>query len=199
MRKAAVKVILGAACLALGIGMLSVTESTAGMADIKDNVQAIADALAKGDTAGAQKLAADMAKGSSVEDAMHLFGLRKTAKAKGYGVGDAPGKITPDGIEAKVLNFSKKAPAKAAVIKDADALVQMAYRTAAIAEFAIKKAPEKDMGEKKVKDWNKWANDMKSSSLDLAAALKAQDPAMIKSAASKLSSSCSSCHGVFRD
>jgi hypothetical protein len=169
------------------------------MADIKDNVQAIADALAKGDTAGAEKMAADLAKGTSVEDAMHLFGLRKAAKSKGYGVGDAAGKITPDGIEAKILNFSKKAPAKAAVTKDGEALVTMAYRTAAIAEFAIKKAPEKDMPGKKVSDWKMWAGEMKTSALDLAAALKDQDPAKIKTAASKLSSSCSNCHGVFRD
>jgi hypothetical protein len=186
MRKAAVRAILGAACLALGIGVVSVSQGTAGMADIKDNVQAIADALAKGDTA-------------SVEDAMHLFGLRKAAKSKGYGVGDAAGKITPDGIEAKILNFSKKAPAKAAVTKDGEALVTMAYRTAAIAEFAIKKAPEKDMPGKKVSDWKMWAGEMKTSALDLASALKEQDPAKIKTAASKLSSSCSNCHGVFRD
>lgn len=199
MKKAAVKLILGVACLALGICLLAVSQSSAGMADIKDNVQAIADAYAKGDTATAEKLASEMAKGTSVEDAMHLFGLRKAGKSKGFGVGDAPGKITPDGIEAKILNFSKKAPAKAAVTKDSEPLVAMAYRTAAIAEFALKKAPEKDMGEKKVKDWQKWATEMKSSALDLASALKAQDPAMIKTAASKLSSSCSSCHGVFRD
>jgi hypothetical protein len=199
MRKAVVKLILGSTFLVLGIGLVAASHSVAGMADIKDNVQAIADAYAKGDAAGAEKLAADLAKGTSVEDAMHLFGLRKAAKSKGYGVGDAAGKITPDGIEAKILNFSKKAPVKAAVSKDGEALVTMAFRTAAIAEFAIKKAPEKDMGEKKVADWKKWAGEMKTSALDLAAALKDQDPAKIKTAASKLSSSCSSCHGVFRD
>ena len=61
MKKAAVKFLLGAACLILGIGMVAVSHGTAGMADVKDNVQAIADALAKGDTAGAAFFIARMA------------------------------------------------------------------------------------------------------------------------------------------
>jgi hypothetical protein len=199
MRKTAAKFLLGTTFLALGIGMVTASSGSTGMADVKDGVQAIADALAKGDTEGAKKLAADAAKNGSVEDAMHLFGLRKASSSKGFGVGEAPGKVTPDGIEAKIMGFSKKAPTKAAVTKDADALMMMAYRAAAVAEIALKKAPEKDMGEKKVKDWNTWATSMRDGSLELAEALKAKDPAKVKTAASKVYSSCSSCHGVFRD
>jgi Cytochrome C' len=199
MRKQAVKVILGAAFLVLGLGIVSASSSPTSMADIKDSVQAIADALAKGDDAAAQKLAADLAKDTSVEDVMHLFGLRKGAKPKGWGVGDQPGKILPDGIEAKIMGFSKKAPTKSAVTKDADAYLKMAYRTGAIAEFAIKKAPEKDMGDKKVKDWNTWAANMRNGSMELVDAFKAQDPAKIKTAATKVYQNCTQCHGVFRD
>ncbi|HEV8062431.1 MAG TPA: cytochrome c [Gemmataceae bacterium] len=199
MRRMAAKFILGAALLALGMGVVTASDSNAGMADVRDGVQAIADALAKGDTEGAKKLAAEQAKNTSVEDAMHLFGLRKAGKSKGYGVGDEPGKILPDGIEAKVMAFSKKAPTKAVVSKDADAYVKMAYRAAAVAEIALNKAPEKDMGDKKVKDWNTWATNMRDGSLELAEALKAKDPAKVKTAAYKAYSSCSSCHGVFRD
>ena len=94
--------------------------------------------------------------------------------------------ITPDGIDAKIMNFSRKAPAKAAIEKDAAALIQMAYRTAAIADVVAKKAPEKDMGDKKVKDWTTWSANMKTASVDLAGALKAQDPAS-KAASSKVS------------
>jgi hypothetical protein len=199
MRRQLAKLMLGAAFLAVGFGAVTASSAPATMADLKEGVQAIADALAKGDEAGAQKLAADLAKTTSVEDAMHLFGLRKAGKSKGYGVGDQPGKVTPDGIEAKIMGFSKKAPAKAAITKDAVAFIQMAYRTAAIADIATSKAPEKDMGEKKVKDWKTWAANMKSGSVELAAAFKAQDPAMVKTAASKVYQNCTQCHGVFRD
>jgi hypothetical protein len=199
MRRQLAKLMLGAAFLAMGIGAVTASSTPGNMADLKAGVQAIADTLAKGDEAGAQKLAADLAKTASVEDAMHLFGLRKGAKSKGYGVGDQPGKITPDGIEAKIMGFSKKAPAKAALSKEAEALMQMAYRTAAIADIAASKAPEKDMGEKKVKDWKTWSANMKTGSVELASAIKAQDPAMVKAAASKVYQNCTQCHGVFRD
>jgi Cytochrome C' len=196
MKKAAAKLILGAALLAAGLGVVTASSSSAEMADLKGGVQAIADALAKGDAEGAKKLAADLAKNTSVEDAMHLFNLR--AK-KGFGVGETAGKFSPDGIEGKINNFSRKAPPKADVTRDGDALAKMAYRTAAVAEIALKKAPEKDMGDKKVKDWNTYATNMRAGSLELADAFKAQDPAKVKAAASKVASSCSSCHGTFRD
>jgi hypothetical protein len=199
MRRQLTKLILGGAFLALGIGAVTASTGPASMADLKESVQAIADALAKGDEAGAQKLAADVAKTASVEDAMHLFGLRKGATSKAYGVGATPKAITPDGIEAKINNFKAKAPAKAAIEKDAEAFIQMAYRTAAISEVVAKKAPEKDMGDKKAKDWITWSNNMKAASLDLASALKATDPAKIRAAASKINQSCTQCHGVFRD
>ena len=196
MRKEAAKLVLGAALLAVGIGAVTAGNGSAGMADLKDGVQAIADALAKGDADGAKKLAADVAKNASVEDAMHLFALRTK---KGFGVGDKAGKSSPDGIEAKITNYNRKAPTKADLVKDADALTKMAYRTAAVAEVVLKKAPDKDMGDKKVKDWKTWAENMNTGGIELADAIKAQDPAKVRTAAAKIFSSCSSCHGVFRD
>ena len=109
MRRQLTKLILGAAVLAMGIGAVTANSGPASMADLKESLQAIADALAKGDEAGAQKLATDLAKTTSVEDAMHLFGLRKGAASKAYGVGDTPKMITPDGIDAKIMNFGRKA------------------------------------------------------------------------------------------
>ena len=191
MRRQLTKLMLGLAVLAMGIGAVTASSTPGNMADLKAGVQAIADALAKGDEAGAQKLAADLAKTASVEDAMHLFAPKAR---KGYGVGTGV-----MAIEAKLTNFSKKAPPKADVAKDSDALIQMAYRTAAISDVVLKKAPEKDMGEKKVKDWTTWAENMKKGSLDLAEAVKEQDSAKIRTAAQKVTGSCASCHGVFRD
>ena len=196
MKREAVRLILGVAFLAGSIGVVMAGNNPAEMADLKVGIQGIADSFAKGDADGASKQAADVAKSGSVEDAMHLFGLRTK---KGWGIGDAAGTVSPDGIEAKISNFNRKAPTKADIAKDADALAMMAYRTAAIAEFALKKAPEKDMGDKKVKDWNTYATNMRAGALELADALKAQDAAKVKPAAAKVFSSCSSCHGTFRD
>jgi Cytochrome C' len=196
MKREAVKLILGVTILAASIGVVIAGANPTAMADLKSGLQAVADSFAKGDADGASKQAADVAKSASVEDAMHLFGLRTK---KGFGIGDAAGKFTPDGIEAKIMGYSKKAPTKADIAKDADVLAMMAYRTAAIAEFALKKAPEKDMGDKKVKDWNTYATNMRSGALELADAIKAQDGAKVKPAAAKVFSSCSSCHGTFRD
>ena len=195
MKRDLVKLTLAAAFLVASIGVVTAGNNAAPLADLKSGIQGIADSFAKGDADGASKQAADIAKSANVEDAMHLFGLRTK---KGFGIGDA-GKFTPDGIEAKIMGYSKKAPTKADIAKDTDALAMMAYRTAAIAEVVLKKAPEKDMGDKKVKDWNTYATNMRSGALELADALKAQDSAKVKPAAAKVFSSCSSCHGTFRD
>jgi cytochrome c556 len=61
------------------------------------------------------------------------------------------------------------------------------------------KAPEKDEGAKKKKDYLEWAGDMKKAAQELAAAAKAKDPQKVKVAAATLNNACNNCHGVFRD
>jgi hypothetical protein len=200
MGRQVARLVLGGALLVLGFGALAMGGNSLEMADMKGDVQKIADAFAKGDEEGAKKLAAEAAKTIEMDPLMHLFSVRgKGGKSKGFGVGEKAGSITPDGIEQKIMNFSKKAPTKAVVTKEGEDLLKMAYRSAAIAEIALQKAPAKDMGDKKKKDWIAWAEGTRAGSLELADALKSQDLTKIKTAAAKVTTNCNNCHGTFRD
>ena len=59
---------------------------------------------------------------------------------------------------------------------------------------ATAKAPEKDEGAKKKKDFLEWAADMKKGAEELATAAKAKDPQKVKTAAASLNSACNNCH-----
>ena len=59
-------------------------------------------------------------------------------------------------------------------------------RIAAIAAVAKLKAPEKDEGAKKKKDWLEWADSMHKDAAALAAAIKTKDTSAVKNAAVKL-------------
>ncbi len=144
-------------------------------------------------------MAADIAKTVEVEEVMNLMKRRDQAKnkAKVFGVGDTAGSIRPDGIEAKLQGLSRIN--KGQLDKESSALTVMAHRLAAIAAVVKSKAPEKDEGAKKKKDWLEWAGAMESSANDLAAAVKAKNVADVKKAATSVNSACANCHGVFRD
>jgi hypothetical protein len=170
-----------------------------GAADSKETsgaVLKIAEAFEKKDMEGAKKQAAALAASADIEDVMHSFSLRR---AKGLGVGPKPGAINPDGIEAKIIDLSKKAKPAAQIQTEADALVQMGYVAAAIGEIANAKPPAKDEGKKKKKDWLTWSADMRDSALAFADAAKTKNPMAVQKAASKLYSSCTTCHAVFKD
>jgi ribosomal protein S20 len=167
--------------------------------NLRASVQKIADALAKDDAAGATRLAADVAKSIELEEAMNLMKRHDTAKDKSkvFGMGEPAGSIKPDGIEAKILGLGKIN--KSQFEKESSALATMADRVAAIALIAKAKAPEKDEGAKKKKDWLEWVGAMESSALELASAARAKNLADLKKASTKLNSACANCHGVFRD
>src|SRR5262249_29943710 len=134
------------------------------------------------------------------EDVMNLMALRKAGSKKfAFGVGDVPGKITPDGIEAKIMGLGRKAPPAKTLENESPALVKMAYRVAAISKVAQTKVPEKDEGMKKRKDWIEWSQSMETTAKELAEAAKGKDPSKVKTAAAKLNSNCNNCHGTFRD
>jgi hypothetical protein len=168
--------------------------------NVRAEVQKAAKALSTGDDAAAAKIAGDIAKSvEQLEDVMNLMARRQPTGKGGLGVGDTPGSISPDGIEAKVQNLSKKPLPAQQLDKESEALTEMAYRVEAISEVAKAKAPEKDEGAKKKKDYLEWAGDMKKAAQELAAAAKAKDPQKVKAAAATLNNACNNCHGVFRD
>jgi len=170
--------------------------SAGGEAELAAKVNKIADALEKGDASGAQALAKALAKATELEDVMHVFRPRKK---KGIGVGDKPGAVTPDGIEQQLIALGRDAPAAALLAKEGGALARMGYVTAAVGEFTIAKAPEKDMGKKTKARWGQYVNGMLDGAKDLAAASKAMKAEAVKAAAIKLTNNCNSCHMYFRE
>jgi cytochrome c556 len=121
------------------------------------------------------------------------------------GVG-GPGKITPDGIEAKLINMSRNRPplSAAQLAKEGNDIAKSAYVMAAIAEVAKNKCPVKKVTKKgdttqDPKDWAKWTEEMSKYSRELAKAAQAKELDKVKDASAKLYSSCLSCHASFRD
>jgi len=194
--------VAGASGLALGIwflaagGRMQADDAT----NVREAIQKAALALASGDAGAADKIANELAKSAELEEVMNLMSKRNSATKKGgLGVGSKPGAIVPDGIEAKIQNLGKKPLQARQLDKESEALTEMAYRVEAIAGVATAKAPEKDEGAKKKKDFLEWAADMKKGAEELATAAKAKDPQKVKTAAASLNSACNNCHGVFRD
>src|SRR5437773_437368 len=85
--------------LALGMWLLTVTDTQSAAADVDVKAAILGLADGKGDPAA-------IAKKNELGDVMALFKLRTK---KGLGVGDTPGAITPDGIEAKLMGLGKRA------------------------------------------------------------------------------------------
>lgn len=190
----------GSTIMALGLGVLTAAGGN-GADDKQDALNAVrrmADAIEKKDEETVKAQLEIVAKKGSLDEVMHLFALRSK---QGEGLGPKPGAITPDGIEAKILNLAtgKKQIPEKQLEKEADALARAGYISAAIAEVAIKFAPDRKEGAKDPKEWIAWSKDMKAASIEFAEAAKARKGKEVKAAAVKLNNSCSACHSVFRD
>jgi hypothetical protein len=120
----------------------------------------------------------------------------------GLGVGDKPGAITPDHIDLKINTMGKMVMPKATLTKELPALIKMVEATKAAGEVAAYQCPVKTkMGDKDPKKWKEFNDDMIKFSDDLLKELKDANPnpMKIKGAANKLYSTCTGCHGPFRD
>jgi hypothetical protein len=190
--------VAGAAVLTLGLVFLAAGQA----ADDKgprEDVDKLADLAAK-NPADLQKQAAAYAKNlDSLEDVMNLMKKRMKNGKGGVGVGPNPTGQMDDGIEARIQNLAKKSPSADVLKKQAADLKQMLYRTKAIGAIALAKAPAKKVGDKDPKDWKQYSEDMIKEADALAKAIDAADPKAVKDAAAKLNSSCTECHGKFRD
>jgi len=192
---------VGAAVLTLGIVFLR-----GGQAADQKELGAALDKLVK--TAAdkpddLQKEGAEVVKlnkidNDSIKEAMDFLGKREEG-LPGWGVGK-PGTIKPDNIELKIRDMVKaKTMSKAQFEKEKDALLELANRTAAMGSIALASGPKKKLPDKDPKDWKEYSEDMIKSSRELAKTIKDNDPKAVKEAAAKLNSSCSNCHGKFRD
>lgn len=146
---------------------------------------------------GMKEAAAMSKKLDSLEAVMHAF---KTRKKGGFGVGDTPGAITPDGIELYINMLQRDGITPTALEKNGKAVEDLAYATAAVAEVT-KHFNNKDFGKgkKTKKDWQEFSDKMRDGSLKLAAAAKSKGAAEVKAAAKVVNDACNACHSIFRE
>jgi len=193
MTKSALGLALGAA-LVLGTVVLAQNPAqAAARKDILDVAKAVEDG--KTDKAIQAKVKAIKVKGTDLEDLMRVYKPRQKA---GLGFGAKP--AADSGIEMKIIELQRNArgPAAAALKRDSEDLVKMAYVTLAMAEitrpYFVK--PRNGKGNK---DWQKWLDDQRQASIDLIAAVKAQNAKAVAQAAKKMVDSCTECHAAFRN
>jgi cytochrome c556 len=187
-----------AVLLAVGVWSLSGGSGTAANGQkLGAAIQKLADTVAKPDVASARKDAEALAKTIELDSVMDLFKLR--AKG-GLGVGTSPGAVTPDGIEAKVMAMAKKPLTQQELDAQSAGLTKAGQVIAAVALVARHKCPVmQKTGDKDPKKWQELTQEMHTGALAVAAAAKAKQPAELKTAATKLNSTCNNCHSVFRD
>jgi hypothetical protein len=187
-----------AALLAAGIWVLATADGRGQQDDkevkeAKEAVTKLVNAMRQGGNAGPQ--AAEVAKKVEIENLMIVF---KPRNKGGFGIGPSPGKVSPDGIEQKIINMGRRPLTKNQVAQQKEPLIEMAERVQAVAEITQHYMPPKKAGANPA-NWKKYTQEMKKSAQDLAGALKGGDPKMIKAAATDLNAACTNCHGDFRD
>jgi hypothetical protein len=130
-----------------------------------------------------------------------MRGAFKPRSQGGVGVGaGAPPFGMKDGIELAIIDMAVKKdnPGKSVLEKNNADLIKLAEIVQTMAEinhfYKPKPAPKKNP-----KDWERFNDDMKAASKDLLEAIKARDQKRVTDAARKLNTSCTECHGVFRD
>jgi len=169
------------------------------------DVKKLADQVGKKDWAALSKEGAAIAKKLEAEkneltQVMQVFRKRmKDNGVQGIGVGDKPGSIKPDGIEAKIINMSLRVTQ--GDLKHARDLARMADVSAAVAAIATHMPNDKAKKSKDdIKNWQEYSKEMHDASVDLAKVLRDKNakPAGVKAAVKKLQDSCTKCHSDYR-
>jgi soluble cytochrome b562 len=159
---------------------------------MREALDKLAEGIAKDPAAAKKDVKANFEK-FELDDVMRSYKLREKDGKVGWGIGARPTGLKDDGMEARIINLSKKSPNKDELAKQEKDLMQMANRSAAIAEVAITKSPKPGL-----KDWKEWSEKMSKSSQELAKAVKDGDPKAVKSAAGDLAGTCTDCHAKYR-
>jgi cytochrome c556 len=193
----------GAVGLALAVVVLS---STAGAADdvpkeIRDEVTKMADAVGKSEKIDKDAATFFKKYDKDLKKTMWVFKPREEDGKGGFGIGPQPGKYNPDGIEVylAVKSNPMRGRVTAAELKDgADDFNRLADVTIAMAEITHRYIPKKAPPGAVLKNWTKYADDMKKGAGDLKAAVKAQKTDDAKKAFQTVYSACANCHMEFR-
>jgi cytochrome c556 len=172
-------------------------------ADIKEAQKAteklkkLTDAIAE----GKEKEIADLKKAlNDTTDLKHIMWAAYKPQAKGgLGANPKPDSSTGMGIERKLDLISQKGLPQTQVTRESADLIRMAHVVQAIAEIAEMNTPKMDEPKKPVADWKKFNKEQKEAAQDLIDAVKANNAGQVRTAATRLYGSCTSCHGVFRN
>lgn len=160
-------------------------------------VQAVANALRQKDMAKAKKLVQTMTRRE--REVEHFMELLRGRKRRGFGVGKVPGAIKPDDMEKMIQMLAKKDLPKEQIKRNANALTEMAYRTAAVAKIVEAMPPRRNRGKRTKARWGNYADSMYEGSIDLAKAVAAGSSGDLKKAAIRINGNCNSCHKIFRE
>ena len=203
------------AVLALGICLASTPATRSADEDdaddmkeaqkVADKLKKLTDAVAKRGEATTNpkendKAIEDLKKGvNNTTDLKHIMWAAYKPRTKGgQGVGEKAGSVTPDGIEAKLVNLSKKPLPAGQLQKESADLIRLAQVAQAISEIAEMNAPKPGQPKQPLAKWMLFNKDQKDGAKDLIDAVNANKPAAVQTAATKLYGSCTQCHGVFR-
>jgi hypothetical protein len=193
--------------LALAVCLLTAPARSCG--DDKDDAEDIKEA--KKATEKLKKLTDAIAEGrdkdlaelkqalNDATDLKHIMWAAYKPQAKGgLGANPKPDGSTGMGIERKLDLIAQKGIPQTQLTRESADLIRMAQVTQAVAEIAEMNTPKKDDGKKTVADWKKFDKEQKDAAQDFIDAVKANNPAQVRTAATRLYGSCTSCHGVFR-
>jgi hypothetical protein len=189
----------GGAIVALALALLVLLGSTEAKqaGNLKNDIDEIADAIAKNQPDTLKKKAAAVANAiDEVGDVMNLLLLRRGNKG-GIGVGPKPEEIRPDGMDQKIADIATKGISQVKLKKEAKALERMAHRTAAILEVAQRK-PLATLNPQQVKQWQELAKESRAATLELAKAIREGAPPEVGKAAVRTYATCDRCHTLFK-
>jgi cytochrome c556 len=147
-----------------------------------------------------KKDAEAVAKGHALDAVM--WSVFKPRKRGGFGVGNKPEAIQPDGIELKINKMGKTPMLPADLARELPELIKMVEVVKLAGEVSAHQCNvTKKVGEKDPRKWKDFNSDMLKYSDDLLAALKGANsgPAEVRAKSLKLYGTCTGCHGIFRD
>jgi hypothetical protein len=193
----------------------SAQEGVAGTLEIEGAASKLARIVTKkGKLAEAKKVAAELAQlhgeALSAEAVLGVYGdlaeLMNLLKPKGKGgEGLAPAlqsnarlKGALNGVEEKIRALAKKSLTSDRIGVESEELALLGYKLAVLGELTTVFTQDARKGKGTVADWNRLCLEMRDESLALAAAAARKDAQATFKAATRLNTTCSECHTMFR-
>lgn len=184
---------VGMMVLAMGVVVLTLSSTYSADDDEKkatreaqQDILNLADGLDKGGNKAQAE--AIHKKYDELKPVMNIF---KPRDKGGIGVGP---KVKGDGIELRIKAWGKRPPSPTDLKKLASDIERASRVTRAVADVTDLYVPKKNPDK-----WKKYTQDMRSAAEEWARAAQSGNPQAFKKASNNLDSSCTDCHGEFRD